>query len=95
MGIASMALASTGLYKVTLQDNYLALARATMQVMQATYDASHGCRGEINAEDVAGASGDPYVQFQCVRNDTGAAVAVTSGDIVLITLELEQIAEQG
>ncbi len=94
MGITSMALASTGKYDVTLQDNYLALARATFHVMQATYDATHARSGDVIVENVAGASADPHVQFQAV-NSAGTATAVTSGDTVLITLELEYVAEQG
>lgn len=94
MGITSMSLASTGKYDVILQDNYLAMARATFHVQQATYDATHARMGDVIVEDVAGTSGTPHVQFQAV-NSAGAATAVTSGDIVSITLELEQIAEQG
>jgi hypothetical protein len=89
-GIESMSLAATGLYTVHLSDAYIRLTRGTFQVIQATYDASHGCRGEVAVEDVDDAS-DPLVTFQCVRNDTGAAVAVTSGDIVCITLELQRM----
>lgn len=87
-----MALAATGLYTVNLADAYVRLLPgSSFQVVQATYDASHGCRGEINAVSVADTT--PTVQFQCVRNDTGAAVAVTAGDVVMIHLRLQRQAQ--
>ena len=91
-GIDSMELAATGLYTVHLSDSYVGFAKGTFSVEQATYDASHGCRGEVDTTDV-GDDTDPLVTFQCIQNGTGAAVAVTSGDIVRITLELIRLSQ--
>ncbi len=89
-GIDSMSLAATGLYTVHLSDCYTGLISGTFSVEQATYDASHACRGEVDTADVGDAT-DPLVTFQAIQNGTGAAVAATSGDIVRITLVLQRL----
>ncbi len=91
-GIDSMSLAATGLYTVHLSDSYVGIAKGTFSVEQATYDAAHGCRGEVDTTDV-GDDTDPLVTFQCIKNSDGTAVAVTSGDIVRITLELIRLSQ--
>jgi len=88
-GIASMALAATGLYTVTLQDSYVACLGGSFDVMQATYSAAAGWRGAIVSKAVTGTT--PTVVFQCVRPDTGAAIAVVEGDTVIIHLVLQRI----
>lgn len=89
-GINSMELAATGVYTVHLRENWIGLCRGTMQVEQATYDASHGQQGYvIGGTDVTDAD-DPIVVFQMTRPDTGAAIAVTEGDTVRITLEFNR-----
>ncbi len=90
-GIASMDLAATGVYTVHLQDAYFACTRATFQVVQATYDASHACNGDPIDDDVSDGT-DPLVTFQAYDNATGAAAAVTASDTVKITLELTRLA---
>jgi hypothetical protein len=89
-GTTPASLAATGKYTFNLADSYVRLIRGTFMVTQATYDASHGCTGDVIVEDVDDAT-SPLVTFQCIRNDTGAAVAVTSGDIVNVTLELQRL----
>ncbi len=89
-GIDSMDLAATGLYTVHLSDCYVGFIGGTLSIEQATYDASHACRGEVAVADVTDAD-DPLVTFQAIQNGTGAAAAATSGDIVRITLTLQRL----
>lgn len=90
-GTTPMELAATGLYTCYLADAYVALLPgSTFQVIQATYDASHACRGEIDTDDVADGT-TPLVTFQAVQNGTGAAAAVTEGDVVHIHLRLQRV----
>lgn len=88
-GTTPMALAATGKYTCYLADAYVRLLSGTFQVTQGTYDASHGQQGYVIV-DSANDGTTPLVTFQCTRPDTGAAVAVTSGDVVSIRLELQR-----
>ncbi len=88
-GIEGMALSGTGLYTITLTDGYVEFLGGTFSVEQATYDATHGQTGYPVDADV---TEDPAtVAFQCVNPGTGAATAVTSGDIVRINLRLQRL----
>ena len=91
-GIDSMELAATGVYTVHLTDSYIDLLGGSLTIKQATYDATHACKGDIidTGTDVTD-SDDPSVTFQAVNNSAGAATAVTSGDIVSITLRLQRL----
>jgi hypothetical protein len=89
-GIASMDLAATGVYTVHLSDVYQGLIGASFSVEQASYDATHACAGDVIDSDVSD-SPDPLVTFQAFNNSAGAAAAVTSGDIVRITLVLQRL----
>lgn len=89
-GIESMALSATGVYTVHLSQNWVGLCRGTFSVEQATYNAAHAQQGYVTGDgDVTDAT-DPTVVFQATRPDTGAAIAVTEGDIVRITLEFNR-----
>lgn len=87
-GIEDMVLSGTGLYTVNLSDTYFRLLGGKFSVIQATYDASHGQEGYIVVDSAD--LGTPLVSFQCTRPDTGAAVAVTAGDVVCIQLRLQR-----
>ncbi len=90
-GIDSMELAATGVYTVHLSDCYVELIGGTFAVTQATYDATHARNGDIidTGTDVTDPD-DPSVTFQSA-NSAGSATAVTSGDIVRITLTLQRL----
>jgi hypothetical protein len=85
-----MTLTGTGVYTCLLADAYVRLLSAKFSVIQATYNAAHGQEGYVITNSVTDAT-TPAVAFQCTRPDTGAAVAVTSGDVVCITLELQRM----
>ena len=89
-GILGMVLSATGVYEVLFQDAYVGLDSESFRVQQATYSAAAGAAGDLIVNDVSSGT-SPSVTFQCFRRDTGAAIAVTEGDTVRITLVLQRL----
>ena len=86
-GVLSVVLSATGLYTVTLQQKYAAILNYTVNVLQSTYDATHGDKATVDADTITG----QVIPFQ-VRATDGTAVALTSGDKIKITIRAQKFA---
>lgn len=80
LGVASIVRNSAGLYTITLQDAYMALQYAHVEVVTPT---AEDIQANVVAEDVSGAK---TVQFRTTA--VGVATDPADGDSLLIKLEL-------
>jgi hypothetical protein len=92
-GIKNVTLASTGKYKVHLQDPYLSLADWDVNIEQVTYANTHGGMVTVAPADITVTDGtDPSIVFQVRSTDgNGTAVALTSGDMFSCHLTLRNL----
>ena len=87
-GITSVAVSGTGLYTITLNDNYEALL--SVKAIADDSGASSGTYFEVASESVQTTTGDAggTVALQALAGATPGAEALTAGDIVWVELVL-------
>jgi hypothetical protein len=89
-GVAAVTKPSgTGIYKITLEDAYLARVGFIRDVKQASYSSSGACHIQITADTTSDPT-DPSVTL-LVTTAAGAAVNLASGDVVTITLVMQYL----
>ncbi len=93
-GFGEPVLSGTGLYTFHLSDPYYQLANYDVKIQQATFDKTHGGMATLETNSVTSGS-DPLVAFQVRTTDgNGTAAALTSGDIIRVTLLLRNLKTQ-
>ena len=80
----SIANGATGVYTITLEDNYTALRMVSTNVIDSI-TAADGKVGMITAEDVANGT----LEITFVGTDDGAAADPASGAVILIEITLK------
>lgn len=84
-GTAAVSHTSTGLYRLTLREGWVALLNHNIKCDQATYSTSGACFTDLKAFSITAGTFD--VEF---RTLAGALVDPASGDTVRVTLELQK-----
>jgi len=80
---------STGLYDLFLRETWLYLLNENVKVIQASYSASGAVHGFVTVDSVNSTTA-PKVRVT-FRTAAGAAVDLASGDIVRVTLRLQNV----
>lgn len=83
LGIASISRSSTGLYVVTLQDKYVRLMHASVQIMSAS---AEDAVSQLVSEDVDVAQ---TISFRIIKGSDGLVVDPASGDKLFIKIDLK------
>lgn len=81
-GVASISRTSAGLYVLTLQDAYMRLMHASVQVVTPS---AEDIKANVSAFDVSASA--KTVTFRCTA--AGVATDPASGDTVLVSLQLK------
>lgn len=81
LGVASISRTSAGLYVLTLQDKYMRLMHAHVEIVTPS---AENIKANVSAESVASAK---TVTFRCTA--TATATDPASGDSFLIALQLK------
>lgn len=91
-GIASVVLSGTGLYTVTFQDTYWSVLGWNVNILQSSFDKTHGGTVTVDSDDIT----TKAIPLQ-VRSTDGnmTAVALTSGDVLKATFKVARIKGNG
>ena len=80
---------STNDYVLALRNKWAFLGSYNVQVRQASFSAAGACYGTVSVDNVAGST--PSVTISFYKGSDGTAVALATGDVVTIDLELSNV----
>ena len=78
---------ATGVYSALLRESWVALLGYHLNCKQATYSASGACEVTLKTDSVSASTPKVVVE---VRTAAGVLVDPASGDILFLTLDLQQ-----
>lgn len=79
---------AAGTYRLFLRETWYKLMNWTVNVLQGTFDATHGFIGVVS-NDTSGTTSNPFVEIE-LRQISGAVANPASGDVIKVTLEMQK-----